>query len=389
MKEILEKYPWLSYEVKLENMPYSFWLLLGQCVSKCCHIRQIPLLPDVRDKLHNLYLAKGVAATTAIEGNTLGEEKVLDIIKGTDRTEQSKQYQKQEVQNIINACNYVFGEIAQSKDIKITTDLLCRLNEMVLSGGVPTAEDAIPGQIRSHSVVVGSYRCPDAKYVRQLLDKFCQWINGLGGEIENLIGKEAVAIIRAITAHLYMVWIHPFGDGNGRTARLIEFMILLNSGIPSAAAHLLSNHYNLTRVMYYKNLDLAGRANKSQDFFRYAVEGFRDGLQQAIDDIIQQVQFISWQHYIYERYKELSDNVSKRQRDVMIEISKQHFEQQKPLTKEEIEKICSSIYLNAGKQLKSFTRDFNTLINEKLIITQGNGFVPNIEPILQRLPFSI
>lgn len=57
------------------------------------------------------------------------------------------------------------------------------------------------------------------------------------------------AIFKAVVAHLYLAWIHPVGDGNGRTARLVEFQILLSSGVPSPAAHLLSNHYNQTRLL--------------------------------------------------------------------------------------------------------------------------------------------
>jgi hypothetical protein len=68
------------------------------------------------------------------------------------------------------------------------------------------------------------------------------------------------AILKAMVAHLYLAWTHPFGDGNGRTARLIEFHILLSAGVPSPAAHLFSNHYNQTRAEYYRQLD---RASKS------------------------------------------------------------------------------------------------------------------------------
>jgi Fic family protein len=40
------------------------------------------------------------------------------------------------------------------------------------------------------------------------------------------------AVIHAVLAHLYLEWIHPFGDGNGRTGRLVEFQILAAGGIP-------------------------------------------------------------------------------------------------------------------------------------------------------------
>lgn len=53
--------------------------------------------------------------------------------------------------------------------------------------------------------------------------------------------RVAFGIIRAILAHLYLAWIHPFGDGNGRTARSMELHLLMDSGVPSAAAQLLNS----------------------------------------------------------------------------------------------------------------------------------------------------
>jgi Fic family protein len=61
-----------------------------------------------------------------------------------------------------------------------------------------------------------------------------------------------MALMKAILTHLYIAWIHPFGDGNGRTARLAELQILLAAGMPMPASHLLSNHYNTTRTDLYR-----------------------------------------------------------------------------------------------------------------------------------------
>jgi Fic family protein len=44
-----------------------------------------------------------------------------------------------------------------------------------------------------------------------------------------------IGVIKSIIAHLYLAWIHPFGDGNGRTARLLEVRFLMEAGVPSAA----------------------------------------------------------------------------------------------------------------------------------------------------------
>ena len=45
------------------------------------------------------------------------------------------------------------------------------------------------------------------------------------------------AVVQAIVTHVYLEWIHPFGDGNGRTGRLLEFYILLRWGIRHRVPH--------------------------------------------------------------------------------------------------------------------------------------------------------
>src|SRR6185437_1256822 len=98
--------------------------------------------------------------------------------------------------------------------------------------------------------------------------------------------KFAMTLFKAILAHLYIAWIHPFGDGNGRTARLVEFQILMQSGVPYPACHLLSNHYNKTRIRYYAELDRSSKAEEGVlSFIEYAVQGFVDGLREQVSYI--------------------------------------------------------------------------------------------------------
>lgn len=389
MQNILKKYPWISYNIDLAKMPYSFWFELGQCVSKCDHIKQIPLLPEVWGELHLIYLAKGVAATTAIEGNTLGEKKALDIIKGKATTGDSEQYQRKEIENIIDACNKIASALSKGKDIKINVETLCGFNKIILSGDVSIAEGAVPGEIRKHSVVVGNiYKAPDAQDVIFLLTKFCDWLDKFGNDIEvkSSIDKQSIAIIKAIAAHLYLIWIHPFGDGNGRLARLIEFAILLKSGVPSIAAHLLSNHYNSTRPLYYQNLQKAQSDHLA--FFQYAVKGFQDNLKATIQTIIEQVMSLSWQQYVYEKFREMPSEPAKRQRDVLLEISAKCFDKKEALSFDEVKSVVGKVYVKYNKTEKSFTRDMNFLLKNDFLERTDTGITPKLAPIFERLPFS-
>jgi Fic family protein len=83
-----------------------------------------------------------------------------------------------------------------------------------------------------------------------------------------------------------MEFIHPFGDGNGRTGRLIEFYILLRSGAPIITSHILSNFYNETRPEYYRQFENARKKKDLTEFLQYAVLGYRDGLLQTFDVVI-------------------------------------------------------------------------------------------------------
>jgi len=82
MRTYLKTHPWLTFQVDLRLLEYLIWISLGEAQSKCEHISGVPLRPSVARQLHMIYLAKGVLATTAIEGNTLTESEVLQHLEG-------------------------------------------------------------------------------------------------------------------------------------------------------------------------------------------------------------------------------------------------------------------------------------------------------------------
>ena len=92
MRTFEQTHPWISFRCDLGKAGAELWLSLGEASSKCEHISRVPLSPATAQALHQLYLAKGAAATTAIEGNTLSEEEVLKAVKGKLVVSPSKQY---------------------------------------------------------------------------------------------------------------------------------------------------------------------------------------------------------------------------------------------------------------------------------------------------------
>lgn len=325
--ETHQTHPWINFKLRLPLDDYRLWMRLGEIASKCEHLAGVPLRPDVAEELHRVFLAKGALATTAIEGNTLSEEQVRRIMDGNLKLPPSQKYLEQEVRNIIDLCNEETRlQLAQDEveRPRLCPELIHTYNRRVLHD-LDVGDDVVPGQIRSHSVLVGRiYRGAPAQDCEELLSNLCTWLNGSDFQPQNDEMRIPFALVRAIAAHVYLAWIHPFGDGNGRTARMVEFHILFSSGVPLPAAHLLSDHYNITRAQYYRELARASGSPGGDiiPFIRYATLGFLDGLRSQIAKIREQQLRVAWENYIHDQFREWRNSATqKRRRDLVIELS--------------------------------------------------------------------
>lgn len=381
MRTFEKTHPWMKFELDLRKFDHKLWMALGEAESKCEHIAGVPLQPETAEKLHLLYLAKGVRATTAIEGNTLSEEEVIERIEGKLPLPPSREYLGKEVDNIVRGCNNIKEQLLKGGASSLSIEEITTFNKTVLDG-LELDKDVVPGIIRKHSVGVAGYRGAPAEDCEYLLHRMCEWLNRPEfNPHEQII---IFGVIRAIIAHLYIAWIHPFGDGNGRTARLLEFKILLSSGMPTPAAHLLSNHYNLTRAEYYRQLDYASKSKGDIiPFVRYAVEGFVDGLRSQLKVVQQQQLLVAWRDYVYEHFRDKTGKINERLRKFVLDLS-QHKE---PVAFAKLNQISPRVAaLYATKTQKTIRRDVAELLRASLIRQEGNGYVANKEIMLSFLP---
>ena len=358
---------WISFKLNLKLDDYRFWLQLGEISSKCEHLSGVPLQPKFAEELHRIFLAKGVLATTAIEGNTLTEEQVRKQVDSELELPPSQEYLKQEIENIIRVCNEeVDAHLNDSKiDPSLCAELIKNYNQEILHN-LDVDDNVVPGHLRNHSVIVGNvYRGAPAQDCPYLLERLCSWLNGPDFQPPSKDLAIPFALVRAIVSHVYLAWIHPFGDGNGRTARLIEFHILFSSGLPLPAAHLLSDHYNLTRTMYYRELDRASKSGGDlMPFLKYALQGFLDGIRNQIGLVRTHQMKVAWQNYVHQQFGQKKNSpTQKRRRDLVIELSFHDW-----VASSEIEKISTTLaiaYLNAGDRM--LERDLRAVADMGLI----------------------
>ena len=381
MRTYKKTHPWLTFQIDLRLIDYATWISLGEAQSKCEHISGVPLRPSVAQQLHMVYLAKGILATTAIEGNTLTESEVIKHLEGKLKLPPSKEYLAKEIDNIVAACDKIATDILIRDKAEISDDKIKNYNKLVLQE-LTLDESIVPGQIRNNSVGVGGYRAAPAEDCEYLLQELCSWLNEFHVPSENRI---TFGILKAVIAHIYFVWIHPFGDGNGRTARLIEFQILLEAGIPTPAAHLLSNFYNQTRTEYYRQLDKTSKTKGNiSDFVKYASNGFVDQLKEQLKIIRLQQWDIVWRNYVHEMFKDQTSEAAVRQRRLALDLSFSTDESIRLSKIPEISTRMAAAY--ARKTRKTMVRDVNKLINMGLMERTKEGVRARREVILSFLP---
>src|SRR4030042_2172900 len=379
-------HPWLKFSLSLLPAPHLFWMALGEIRSKCEHIAGVPLPKSIGDQLYQLYLARGIQATTAIEGNTLRDQQVRQQIEGKLQLPPSVAYQGREVENILIACNTILEDVSTGKPPNHTAGRVKSCNGWVRAG-LPAKEGVVPGEIRKIPVAVGSYRGAPAEDCEYLLERLCSFLNA-ERERETSLDRLSLLVLLAVTAHLYLAWIHPFGDGNGRTARLVEFLLLLNGGVAAPRAHLLSNHYNKTRPRYYQELDRAsGSGGEVMPFVLYALQGFVDGLRGQLEDIRHFQHRVMWRDYVREilqsKGNTRSVEVRARQQLLVIALS----EREQPAAPAEIKLLTPEIaQAYARKTPKTVSRDLNALRELELIEIGRSGVRARTETILSFLP---
>ncbi len=387
MRKCEKTHPWLTFKVSLKPAPASFWIMLGECKSKIEHIKTTPLEPDIAQELYAVFLAKGAHGTTAIEGNTLTEEDVRKYLDHELELPPSKEYLGIEVDNMVNLFNKIVSGFNHDEKPVVNLQGIKEINKSILKE-LKLSEEVVPGKIRIHNVGVMRYPGAPPEDCEYLVEKLCGWINGK--DFLSKDGMEKVGgLIKAILAHLYLAWIHPFGDGNGRTARMVEFQILVESGFPVPAAHLLSSHYNATRTEYYRQLDMASKSRGDIiPFLEYSVQGFLDGLNGQLAYLGEQVLDLTWTNYIYQTFRKKKKTArNSRIRDLLRDISKaDDF-----IKSGDIYAIMSqnSRYAYSKVQPRTLLRDIEQLHEMELIHLTEEGIKARRENILPYLPYSV
>ena len=238
-------------------------------------------IPKWELKLKKEARAHNAHSSTSIEGNKLTLEQVTALAEKKDIVAAEKD--KKEVLNYLKALDSI-PEYASAKALDVK--LFLKIHKTATIGTLRDSNDC--GVFRSRQVFVGrrifdgtgfkeivEYMPPPTKNVPRLAAEFLGWLNSDKT-------KEINSVILAGIVHYEIARIHPFIDGNGRTARLAASLVLYKSGFDHRRFFALDDYYDENRAAYYAALKTA-QTNKG-DITRW-LEYFTDGVLYSINKV--------------------------------------------------------------------------------------------------------
>lgn len=192
--------------------------------------------------LRRLALATSIEASTAIEGFRLPEEEALAVLGG--REPAGDDASRQAVACYGRAMDHVLA-LAEDPHFEWSPRLLLDLHFDCCW----FRWDRSPGRLRTGPIsVVGGgrtrYEAPPAAMLSGLLDELVERL-AAGGH----------PIVQGAMAHLHMASIHPFRDGNGRMARILQSLVLARGGILSPAFSSIEPYLARHTGEYYAALE--------------------------------------------------------------------------------------------------------------------------------------
>ncbi len=210
-------------------------------------VKNIPLTPALEMALRQKSRLKSTHYSTYIEGNRLTLKETEEIIQNEKTTFQGRERDVKEVQNYWSALLKI--EDFASRGMELSEELIKKIHAMVQNGkrAKPTPYRQEQNVIKDSATGRIVFLPPEAKDVSVLMKQLIVWIR----KAEK--SKIPAPIIAGLT-HYQFVTIHPYYDGNGRTARLLATFILQRDGYGLNGFFSMEEYHALNLREYYKAL---------------------------------------------------------------------------------------------------------------------------------------
>jgi len=237
----------IKYEIPKAWIKYDLASIQGHLVeaqSAILALRAIPYQRAWVEGLQSMELKREVAGTSRIEGAEFTDQELDEALKETP--EQLVTRSQRQVHAAVQTYRWI---ATVPDDQRLDKDLVKEIQRRIVTGA--DDDHCEPGRLRTRdqNVSFGQPRHRGVNGGPECAASFDGFIMAIQREY-----REHDPIIQALAVHYHLAAMHPFLDGNGRTARALEALLLQRAGLRDTCFIAMSNYYYDEKIMYLSSL---------------------------------------------------------------------------------------------------------------------------------------
>jgi Fic family protein len=316
-------------------------------------LKSLPYQRSWAEKLQYIQLKREVEGTSRIEGADFTEGELEDALKESPEELFSRS------QRQARAALLTYQWIAQLEDDRpINGELILEIHRRIITGA--DDDHCPPGRIRGegHNVSFGSPRhkgCDggqECDHAFELLD------HALQREF-----KDHDPMIQALAVHYHFAAIHPFLDGNGRTARALEALILQRAGLRDTLFVAMSNYYYDNKADYLAAMSQTRASHHDLTIFlKFGLKGITVQCKRLFAEIKRHLSKALFRNVMFDLFNRLLNTRKRVIAERQIEILQFLLDAPSDVSLFELIKRTDKSYQTLGNPLKALFRDLDNLI---------------------------
>ena len=263
---------WLRYNLAEVAMP------LVQAKTSAGVLKRLPYLYQWIEQVHEEQLRLEAVGTTRIEGAQFSARQQEEVLSSDTAPASSLTHSQRQ----LRAANDTYRWLRSVEPSRlINADFVLDIHRRIVTGC--DDDRCEPGKLRrdGDNVTFGNPVCRGAIGGPELSNAFNSLIQAISGELRN-----HDPIVQALATHYHIGAMHPFGDGNGRTARALEAFMMRRAGVNDMVMVSLSNYYYEYQEEYRAALyESRARGHDLTPFLKFALPAVVNRCDALADEI--------------------------------------------------------------------------------------------------------
>jgi len=358
----------IRYELPRRWILYDSTAVMTALVEAKSAVQSLTSLPYQKswvEALQELQLKREVAGTSRIEGAEFTERELEEAVRPNASAEELRTRSQRQAHSAMRAYRWI-GQLPT--DRPISGDLIREVHRLLVTGcdedhcppGVLRGRDYnVTFGIPPHRGVEGGPPCEEA-------------FEGLLHSVQTEF-RDHDPLVQAMALHYHLAAMHPFLDGNGRTARAMEALVLRRAGLTDRAFVAMSNYYYDEKPAYLRILgEVRQDSHDLTPFLIFALNGIRIQCEQLTAEIRKHMQRALFRDTMYSLFNRLETRRKRVIGERQIEILKILLDGERRSIMMDLYLRTKPLYLSIKDAFGAFLRDLTQLESLKAIEVQRN-----------------